>query len=96
MQIKFHILHYRSITIKQLSHIEESVMKRFPEMSARRFIITHIFKHFKICSFIIADLKICQYFHLHMKKYAEDFTLKHFLRSEICAREMWKSFFTNI
>ena len=40
-----------------------------------------------------ADLKICQYVHLHMKIiYAEDFTSNHLLRFEICAREICKKF----
>ena len=40
-----------------------------------------------------ADLKIWQYLRLHMKLiYAEDFTLKHLLLFEMCAREICEKF----
>ena len=49
-----------------------------------------IFNSFK--RYTNADLKICQYLCLRTKKYVEDFTLKHFLLFEICAREILEKF----
>ena len=39
-----------------------------------------------------ADSKVFQYLCLHMKKYVEDFTLKHLSLFEICAREICEKF----
>ena len=39
-----------------------------------------------------ADLKICQCFRLHVKKYVEGFTLKRLLLFEICRRKICEKF----